>query len=209
MGQLRSVANNKAQFVNTQTVSDKTVDDTATLGKLLAKTRTERGLSLDDVCKRTRLHVDVLKRLENDDWQIPNFAPSLVRGYLVSYSRFLRIPEDIYTPYLVNFQDNSPSIAKAVAKQKTIPVEEHRSRWVGILTIIILLILLGITGLWWWENHQQQSVERTQMVSNYEKTQQATPALIHSAPSELTLPTQDDSGANLLLNSDTPPSQPQ
>ena len=41
------------------------------------------------------------------------------------------------------------------------------SRWVGTLTTIILLAVVGMTGLWWWQNYQKSNEERDNLVQTY------------------------------------------
>lgn len=41
------------------------------------------------------------------------------------------------------------------------------SRWVGYLTALVLLVALGMTGLWWWQNYQKSNEERDTLVQNY------------------------------------------
>ena len=45
-------------------------------------------------------------------------------------------------------------------------------RWVGYLTVIVILVAAGMTALWWWENYQQSNTERDNLVQNYVPSEQ-------------------------------------
>lgn len=40
-------------------------------------------------------------------------------------------------------------------------------RWVGLLTSLVLLIVVGMTALWWWQNYQKSNEERDNLVQTY------------------------------------------
>lgn len=47
-------------------------------------------------------------------------------------------------------------------------------RWVGLLTSLVLLIVVGMTALWWWQNYQKSNEERDNLVQTYvEKEKQS------------------------------------
>ena len=61
-----------------------------TTGQQLVAEREKRGLSIEDVAHQTRIHHDVVRQLEADDYtKFPNLM--FVRSFLDLYSRFLDI----------------------------------------------------------------------------------------------------------------------
>jgi cytoskeletal protein RodZ len=67
-------------------------------GLRLKKIRLERGLSLEEVHKKTKIHLSVLKAIEEDS--LINFNPVYIKGFLKIYCQFLRIdPKEYITGY--------------------------------------------------------------------------------------------------------------
>jgi len=62
-----------------------------TIGIILRQKREERGFSLNEVAKKTKIHINVLKALEEDRFE--GISPVYVRGFLKIYSRFLGLNE--------------------------------------------------------------------------------------------------------------------
>ena len=69
----------------------RTVSESA--GARLKKIRLEKGLSLEQVHKQTKIHVHILKALEGDG--LTNLSPVYVKGFLKIYCNFLGVdPKD-------------------------------------------------------------------------------------------------------------------
>ena len=58
-----------------------------TAGSRLKKIRQERGLSLEDIGKKTRVHLNVLRAIEGDS--ISNLSPIYLKGFIKIYCGFL------------------------------------------------------------------------------------------------------------------------
>jgi transcriptional regulator with XRE-family HTH domain len=64
-----------------------------TLGSYVRSAREARGLDLRDVAQQTRISVGFLKAIEEEDFsKLPGEV--FVKGFLKSYAKFLRLPED-------------------------------------------------------------------------------------------------------------------
>lgn len=113
-------------------------------GVRLRKLRLEKGLSLDEVCKKTKIHPNVLKAIEEDSFV--NLSPIYVKGFLKIYCKFLGVdPKDYIIDYqepraTVKIKDEPPRIylgfnfLKVIAKKiKIIAIAI-----VGIVTLILL-----------------------------------------------------------------------
>jgi cytoskeleton protein RodZ len=74
--------------IDDQTVS--ALDTAAGCGTRLRQAREAAGLTLDDVGQRLRMPVQVVKSLEEEQWQKLG-APVFVRGQLRSYARLLNV----------------------------------------------------------------------------------------------------------------------
>ncbi|MFA5356823.1 MAG: RodZ domain-containing protein [Candidatus Omnitrophota bacterium] len=67
-------------------------------GKKLKDLRLAKGLSLEDVHKGTKIHLDVLKALEEDS--LINFNPVYIKGFLKIYCKFLGVePRELIPEY--------------------------------------------------------------------------------------------------------------
>lgn len=75
-------------MIDDQTVSD--LETVAGCGTRLRQAREAAGLTLDDVGQRLRMPIQVVKSLEEEQWQKLG-APVFVRGQLRSYARLLGV----------------------------------------------------------------------------------------------------------------------
>ncbi|HNW40212.1 MAG TPA: DUF4115 domain-containing protein [Candidatus Omnitrophota bacterium] len=68
-----------------------------TAGSRLKKIRQERGLSLEDVQKKTKIHLNILRAIEGDS--ISNLSPIYLKGFIKIYCGYLGIDtKDFITP---------------------------------------------------------------------------------------------------------------
>lgn len=64
-----------------------------TLGTYIRHAREARGLDLRDAAQQTRISINYLKAIEDEDFsKLPGEV--FVKGFLKNYARFLRLPED-------------------------------------------------------------------------------------------------------------------
>lgn len=74
-----------------------------TVGVRLKKIRLEKGLSLEEVQKKTKIHLNVLKAIEEDSFV--NLSPIYIRGFLKIYCQFLGVDPKDY----ISAEQKSPS----------------------------------------------------------------------------------------------------
>lgn len=67
------------------------------LGELLKNKREERGLSLEEVCRATKIRKEFLKALEEGNYQLLP-PPPFLKGFIRSYASFLDLPVDKLLP---------------------------------------------------------------------------------------------------------------
>ncbi len=83
-----------------------------TAGSRLKKIRQERGLSLEDVGKKTRIHLNVLRAIEGDS--ISNLSPIYLKGFIKIYCGCLGLDaKDFIGP---SEQRQKPALNAAVSK---------------------------------------------------------------------------------------------
>lgn len=122
-----------------------------TVGQLLQQEREQRGYTLEQVARQLKLKIELLRSIEADQPD-KEILPTFMRGYLRSYARFLKIPEQ---QLLSLFEQTHPvptaptksmkTFSNRQAKQQT----ETRFMWATYLIGAVLLVLLAI---WLWQN---------------------------------------------------------
>ncbi len=71
---------------------------TESVGAKLKNLRLQKGLSLEDVHKKTKIHLNILKAIEEDS--LVNFSPVYIKGFLKIYCKFLGVdPRDCIPDY--------------------------------------------------------------------------------------------------------------
>lgn len=94
-----------------------------TAGSRLKKIRQERGLSLEDVSKKTRVHLNVLRAIEGDS--ISNLSPIYLKGFIKIYCGCLGLEtKDFIGP---SEQRQKPSLNATVGRPIGARVEKKAS----------------------------------------------------------------------------------
>jgi len=129
-----------------------------TTGSKLKKLRLEKGLTLEEVQKRTKVHPGILKAMEEDS--LINLSPVYVRGFLKIYCKVLGvdprsiIPDYQETKFEVQLKpktavkDKHPfNIFKPRIKIKIKPI---------VIGLIIIIIILGLFNFIKFISHWQR-----------------------------------------------------
>lgn len=141
-------------------------------GDKLRKTRESLNLSLEDVAKATSLRPNILEKLENNEFVQKNVPATFLKGYLRSYTKFLRIPESEWAN--LDFGEVPKNeLDKNMRTMRSVNQYAPHGRWVGLLTSLVLLIVVGMTALWWWQNYQKSNEERDNLVQTYVEKEKA------------------------------------
>lgn len=114
-------------------------------GKRLKAAREESRLSREEVAHHLRLDVKLITALEEDDYdKLP--SPSYICGYLRSYARLLKLPDD----ELVRSYSLGQEISSALLPENVDIVTKRQASMSSLLPVIILLVILAIVlaGLW-------------------------------------------------------------
>ncbi len=80
--------------------------DTEFTGALLRKIRESRGIQLVDISNKSKIGVPHFRLIEDEKWDA---MPAVVylRGFLVEYARYLRLPvEQVTRTYVSRYQKN-------------------------------------------------------------------------------------------------------
>lgn len=120
-------------------------------GAKLKKLRLEKGITLDEVHKKTKIHLDILKAIEEDSFI--NLSPIYKKGFLKIYCKFLGLnPKDFIPDYKeppVKVRPISDTQAKPVSLFKRVPLRlvYLKSVYTKKIVFIIILITIFIIGL--------------------------------------------------------------
>ncbi len=118
----------------------------ASLGDLLRINREEKKISLDSIEDAIKVNRKVLEALEHDRID-PSFPPVYVRGFIVSYCRYLRLDENVA---LKLFEQRYQAPSKAPVVEEESKQKNARPRWrlllvcgLGALVFLLLYLMLG------------------------------------------------------------------
>ena len=162
------------------TILEQTEKTDISFGDKLRQAREALNLSLEDAAKAISLRPSILEKLENNEFVQKNVPSTFMKGYVRSYTKFLRIPESEWA-HLTFGEAYKNDLSKNTRATRSVNQYSSHSRWVGTLTTIILLAAVGMTGLWWWQNYQKSNEERDNLVQTYvEKEKTADVPVTHS-----------------------------
>lgn len=162
------------------TILEQTEKTDISFGDKLRQAREALNLSLEDAAKAISLRPSILEQLENNEFVQKNVPSTFMKGYVRSYTKFLRIPESEWA-HLTFGEAYKNDLGKNARVTRSVNQYSSHSRWVGTLTTIILLAAIGMTGLWWWQNYQKSNEERDNLVQTYvEKEKTAEVPVTHS-----------------------------
>ena len=172
------------------TILEQTEKTDLSFGDRLRQAREALNLSLEDAAKAISLRPSILEKLENNEFVQKNVPSTFMKGYVRSYTKFLRIPESEWA-HLTFGEAYKNDLGKNARATRSVNQYSSHSRWVGTLTTIILLAAVGMTGLWWWQNYQKSNEERDNLVQTYvEKEKTAEAPVTHSNEIPVTVNSQ-------------------
>ncbi len=172
------------------TILEQTEKTDISFGEKLRQAREALNLSLEDAAKAISLRPSILEKLENNEFVQKNVPSTFMKGYVRSYTKFLRIPESEWA-HLTFGEAYKNDLGKNARATRSVNQYSSHSRWVGTLTTIILLAAVGMTGLWWWQNYQKSNEERDNLVQTYvEKEKKAEVPVTHSNEIPVTVNSQ-------------------
>ncbi|AAC22025.1 DUF4115 domain-containing protein [Haemophilus influenzae] len=167
-----------------------TTEQVLSPGEIFRQTREALNLSLEDVAKEITLRPSILEQLENNEFIQKSTPAIFVKGYVRSYAKFLRLPDSVWEN-IVFAETEKNDLGKNARSTRAVNQYSSHNRWIGRLTAIVFMIVIGMTGLWWWQSYQQNTQERDDLVQSYvastENNQPAT-ALVTTEESNKTVP---------------------
>ena len=126
------------------------------VGQTLRQEREKRKLTIEQAAQQLKLKVDVIRSLEQDAPD-KSILPTFMRGYLKSYARFLKLPEQ---PLLDRFEKQHQVKSAPVKSMRTFSNRSARQRtekrfvW---LTWLIGILLFVSLAAWIWQTAREYS----------------------------------------------------
>lgn len=113
------------------------------IGKILKKTREKKGLSLEEVASQTRIHHDVLKNLEDDNFHLLP-SPAYVKGFLKRYGEYLGLQSG---PLIEEYLSTHPREPEQILVLKGKKIPRFRSDkfivWGALGAVLIIILISG------------------------------------------------------------------
>ena len=114
-------------------------------GEKLREIRLEKGLSLEDVSKSTKIKTPFLESIENGDYQ--KLPPvSYAQGFVRNYAKFLGLPEkEIMAVFRREFDEEKTYrvLPKGFDQRKEFPVSGFKIKQTAFLIFVIFVIFAG------------------------------------------------------------------
>lgn len=149
-----------------------------TVGDKFRLAREALNLSLEAVSQAISLRPSILQDIENNRFIHRSTPATFVRGYVRSYAKYLKIADSEWLN-MIDFGDEQQNdLGKNARATSSVNQYSSHNRWVGYLTTLVVLVVLGMTGMWWWESHQQSNAERDNLVNSYTQLSAETPATV-------------------------------
>ncbi|MDP2941151.1 MAG: DUF4115 domain-containing protein [Candidatus Omnitrophota bacterium] len=102
-----------------------------TVGAKLKKIRLEKGLTLEEVQKKTKIQLNILQAIEGDS--ITNISPVYLKGFLKIYCQVLGLDPKDFTPDAKSRAQAPSAAAKAEAPAQAAPEKEAKPRVSAVL----------------------------------------------------------------------------
>ncbi|MFP5298698.1 MAG: helix-turn-helix domain-containing protein [Actinomycetota bacterium] len=162
------------------------MDEPTTMGAYLRAARRKRRIGIERAAEETRIRADYLMRMESDEFDF--LAPTYVRGFLKSYTRYLRVDP---TPLLEEF-DRRFGIARYEVQQigalerqgrrnKAAAPRKMNSWVVASMMALTAIVALAVIGL---AQGTGEDDEQPGTVAAETPAEEATPPTDEVQPSE-------------------------
>ncbi|MGC6405383.1 RodZ domain-containing protein [Bisgaard Taxon 45] len=149
----------------TNTIEEKAL----TLGEQFRQAREAQQLSIEDVSKKISLRPSILQLIETNQFAQKSIPATFMRGYVRSYAKFLKLPDSVWVHASFG-EDHKNDLGKNARATRAVNNYSSHNHWIGWLSLLVVVIVAGMTGLWWWENYTQSNAERESLVQNYVET---------------------------------------
>jgi cytoskeletal protein RodZ len=114
-------------------------------GEKLQTARLEKGLTLEDVAKNTKIKTEFLAFIEEGEYdKLPSV--SYAQGFVRNYAKFLDLPEkEIMAIFRREFDEDKAYrvLPKGLGETENFPVSKFKLKQTAVLIIVIFLLFMG------------------------------------------------------------------
>ncbi|WP_017347776.1 cytoskeleton protein RodZ [Pantoea sp. A4] len=149
--------------MNTEATQEKSAVHST--GERLRLAREQMGLTQQNVAERLCLKLSTVRDIEEDKAPA-DLASTFLRGYIRSYARLVRIPEEELLPIMAK---QTPIRAAKIEPMKNFSLGKKRKKrdgWLWVFTFLVLFVVVGLTGAWWWQNHKASQQDLVSMAND-------------------------------------------
>lgn len=150
----------------------------------LRSARVTLGLSTADIANQLNLTVNIIERIETG--QFADIAPIFIRGYIRSYAKLIKLPEDVTQEIVNTIVDKEPPSLSVPPLQTTRFIKEKK-RFPKLVLYCLLLAILVAIGFYWNTAHHTKMMDIPPATTVAETTPETLPEpMPEITPTELT-----------------------
>lgn len=113
-----------------------------TIGAKLKKIRLEKGLTLEEVHKQTKIHLNILRAIEEES--LVNFSPVYIKGFVKIYCNFLGINPSECIPEYSQAQAPLRSLPQEQQKKISLPIIGMPSKTTVLIVAVLAIVVIGL-----------------------------------------------------------------
>jgi len=154
-----TVDNSQADIIDLPNDTKKHDDNNLSPGARLRQARERKKLSLQEIAEQLFLDVNLVEKLEANNYESLAAPPIFVRGYMRNYAKLVDIPEE---EFLESFDDlnrgQRSRSKKRTNSTKSVTNYQELLPHIGIVVLIILIVLIASLNLF---SNENENVEDT------------------------------------------------
>ncbi|MFA6383799.1 MAG: RodZ domain-containing protein [Candidatus Omnitrophota bacterium] len=146
-------------------------------GARLKKIRTDKGLSLEEAAKKTKVSLYILKAIEDDGFI--NLEPVYVKGFIKIYCNYLNVPPADFISEIKEPQVTmklSDADEKATAFLHPLPARKQFIPWRLLFTVVVVAVAVFLVARVWRDRPRGQ-VKPKPVEAQTAKKQKAKPVI--------------------------------
>lgn len=115
-----------------------------TIGAKLKKIRLEKGLTLEEVHKQTKIHLNILRAIEEES--LVNFSPVYIKGFLKIYCNFLGLNPSECIAENRQVQPPVKTLPQEQNKKMSLPIAGMPKMTV-LMVAVLVIVVIGLFNL--------------------------------------------------------------
>lgn len=162
---LKQIKSTKDQYniLEIRVMSENNLEIKVSYGNRLVELREKAGLSPEEVAEELHIRRSIILDIEAD--KIDNIPTVFLRGYIKGYADLVDMPANELADYLnlINNSEPRPILMKNYSQNDM--QKRHGTRLL-ICSIVILVIILGISGFFFWQEYKSEQTNTTHYSSS-------------------------------------------